>query len=513
MTAEMIPEWFSQGPDAELQVWRSLRSHLSEAWTVWHSLAYPLTISPGKRPGEIDFICAHRDLGVAVIEVKGGVLTFEGGRWFQDGYALKQSPFKQVVAAGGVLKQFLCEKWACKKLPFAMVHLVWFPAVNRVENEPFEAAGCTLYEADLKDPARALERALGSVGGATEKCDCREVLKAVLTPLTRYCAQWQTRRTLADARLLKLTMEQARTLDAFVQFSRLRVRGCAGSGKTVLALRRAYQLVEQGKRVLFLCFNLLLAEHLRGVAKGVEGLKIIAVNDLFQELLGREATGDPDFWHQLARDVKGIAATVAQTSGYNAVIVDEGQDFSPLMWEAVTALVPDAADFIIFYDPRQNIFQRELDAMPTFPWPDAVLTQNCRNTRAVGELLQSYAPHQLTISEDAPTGESPEWYHAETKEALRERLLQVVARLTEKEGVPLGEIVVLGAHARSKMALERVVERYPTMRYFTYRKFKGLEAPVLILLDVDENNPLWNEPARYAAISRAVHKLIVLSLN
>ena len=200
-------------------------------------------------------------------------------------------------------------------------------------------------------------------------------------------------------------------------------------------------------------------------------------------------------------------------AGYDAVIVDEGQDFSPLVWTAVKALVPEKADFIVFYDPAQNIFQRNLSAMPEFPWPEAVLTQNCRNTRSVCTVLKPYAPEGMTISDEAPSGEAPEVYSASSVGALRERLLGVLERLVEVEHIPLSDIVVIGAHAHPKMALEQVDARYPGLKYFTYRKFKGLEAPVLILLDVDEQNPLWDTAARYTAISRAVHKLILLNLH
>ena len=510
--AEMIPEWFAQGPDAELQVWRSLRTHLPAAWTIWHGLAYPLTISPTQTPGEIDFLCSHPDYGVVVIEVKGGQLTFEDGRWFQDGHVLKQSPFRQVTASGTALAHFLCDKWQLASLPFPVVHLVWFPAVSQRADEPFEGVGSTLYADALIDPERAFLKHLKAVSVGPVQLD-NEQLKQALTPLVSYGADWRQRRSLADARLAKLTLEQARTLDAFSQFPRLRVRGCAGSGKTLLALRRTFQLLKQGKRVLLLCFNLLLAAHLRRVAGEMPGLRIEAVNDLFLDLLQRKVTADPEFWHQLARDVVPVAEAFARDAQYDAVIVDEGQDFSPLVWTAVKALVPEQADFIVFYDPAQNIFQRNLSAMPTFPWPEAVLTQNCRNTRAVCTLLKPYAPEGMTISEEAPSGEKPESYTASTVGALRERLLAILERLVEAEQVPLTDIVVMGAHARQKMALELIDARYPTLKYFTYRKFKGLEAPILILLDVDEANPLWDTAARYTAISRAVHKLIILNLN
>lgn len=509
----MLPEWFTQGPAAELLVWRSLRTHLSDEWTVWHHLAYASAQTPTASQGEIDFLCYHPRRGLVLLEVKGGALSFEEGRWFQDGNVLKTSPFQQVAAASAALCAQLSACLSVKKLTFPIVKGVWFPSMMRLEEEPFEAAGLTLYAEDLIRPEAALLHLLGEASTSCEDAPSATQLQAWLSPTTSYTPQWQSRRTLADAQLLKLTMEQARTLDAFTQFPRLRVRGCAGSGKTLLAVRRAFQLIAEGKRVLLLCFNLLLAAHLRKVTGQPNGLRIEAVNDLFLDLLKRTPTADPEFWHDLARDVVPVAEQLAHDAPYDAVIVDEGQDFSPLVWTAVKALIPAQAQFIIFYDPEQNIFQRNLDAMPVFPWPEAVLTRNCRNTRLVCDALAAYAPAQMVVAEDAPTGEAPEEYTAESRTALRSRLLSLLDRLVAREGVPLEEIVVMGAHARNKMHLETVEAHYPALRYFTYRKFKGLEAPILILLDVSDNHPLWDRAARYTAISRAVHKLIILKLN
>lgn len=506
--AGMIPEWFTQGPDVEWQVWRALRQHLPASWTVWHGAM----VQAGAAPAEIDFLCACPGRGLIAIEVKGGQLSVANGVWFQEGRALKQSPYKQVTRAGFALRDYLCAELKCSDLPFPFLKLVWFPAVARPEIEPPEGVGATLYAADLCDPLATFECLLPETPAGL-RMPSTETLQKLLSPMVAYQASWQGRRSLDDARIARLTQEQARTLDAFSHFSRLRVRGCAGSGKTLLALRRAYQLANSGKRVLFLCFNLLLAAHLRRIAGEVKGLRIEAVNDLFLALLGREEDGSPDFWRRLAREVLPAAERFRVEDAPDAVIVDEGQDFSPAVWTAVKALVPEEADFIVFYDPEQNIFQRDLAALPSFPWPDATLTRNCRNTRAVGEVLRLHAPETMVLHEEAPLGEVPEVYSACNRKALRERLMAVLERLLEQEGIPPTDIVLMGAHALQKMSLETVMARFQGLRYFTYRKFKGLEAPVLILIDVDEENPLWDRSARYTAISRAVHKLILLKLK
>lgn len=507
----MIPPYCAHAPEAERAVFRALELRLGPGWTVWHSLAYSALLGNGTE-GEMDFVCCHPRHGLLVVEVKGGTLDFRDGQWFQDGRRLRVSPVEQATRNRHALIHLLRRAFREVPLPFPVAHALWFPFAGPPVREPPEAAGITLYAGDLPAPEPALLRVLAVSRRPCAPMDVAR-LRAILTPSVSYANDWDRRRTLAEARIATLTHEQALAFDAFSRFPRLRVRGCAGSGKTLLALRRAIALSEQGKRVLLLCFNLLLADHLRRLTANRPNLRVQAVNNFFRKLLGREDDGDPEFWHTLARDALPAAKALSKANAYDAVIVDEGQDFSPGVWAAVKALVPEGADFVVFYDPAQNIFRRDLSALPSFPWPEAVLSVNCRNTRAVFEALVPYAPSDVMVFPAAPPGERPEVHAATTREGVRARLRAVLRRLLEKERIPVADIVLMGAHALPGMGLDDVLADAPGLRYFTYRKFKGLEAPVLILIDVSDADPLWDRAARYTAISRAIHKLVILELR
>lgn len=510
--AEMIPPYCTRAPEAERTVFRALELNLGPEWVVWHALAYSALLGSGTE-GEMDFVCCHPRHGLLVVEVKGGTLDFHGGQWFQDGRRLRVSPVEQATRNRHTLLHLLCRVRGVAPLPFPVGHALWLPCADRPAQETPEAAGITLYAADLPSPEPALLRVLGAAGRPCERTIDVARLRGVLSPSVAYRLGWAQRRSLADARIAALTHEQARVFDAFSRFPRLRIRGCAGSGKTLLALRRAMFLAEQGKRVLLLCFNLLLADHLRRLTAHCPNLRALAVNDFLCELLGREDDGDPEFWHTLARDALPAAQALAQAHAYDALIIDEGQDFSPGLWAAIKALVPEDADFMVFYDPAQNIFRRDLSALPSFPWPEAVLTVNCRNTRTVFDALQPYAPSDVEAFPNAPPGEPPEVHVATTREGVRACLRTVLRRLLDEERVPVTDIVLMGAHAAPSMGLDGLLDDIPGLRYFTYRKFKGLEAPVLILLDVSDADPLWDRAARYTAISRAIHKLVILELR
>ena len=66
-----------------------------------------------------------------------------------------------------------------------------------------------------------------------------------------------------EVALIELTEEQGLLLARMGRTPRLAVTGCAGSGKTMLAVEHAKRLAAGGTKVLFVCFNKALQQHLR----------------------------------------------------------------------------------------------------------------------------------------------------------------------------------------------------------------------------------------------------------
>lgn len=511
--AEMIPPVFGRGPACEQQVFRVLETTLSPEWVVWWSLSYSQIAGDVVGGGEIDFVCLHPAHGIVVLEIKGGEIDYRAGQWYQDGRKLPVPPEKQLAKNRHALLHYLKRGLHQSQVTFPVASAVWFPGCSRIKTEPTGLMGLMLYSNDLHHPEAALLNLLARDSHPMSAPIDVDQIKTLLSPTISFQPGWIPRRTLREAQLAKLTQEQATTFDAFSQFPGLRIRGCAGSGKTLLALRHAMSQAAEGKRVLLLCFNLLLADHLKRLTASYPQITTAAVNDFLCDLLKRTPTDSAEFWHQLAYDAVAPAQILAETNPYDTIIVDEGQDFAPRIWKVVKGLVAEKTRLIVFYDPAQNIFCRDLSELPEFPWPEAVLTLNCRNARSVADVLLPYAPNDLRISIDAPSGEPAEFYSATTRKGLRARLNHVLKRLTEEEHIPLQDILLIGAHVVGRMDLGETLAEFPGLRYFTYRKFKGLEAPVLILLDVTDKDPLWNDSAKYTAISRAIHKVIVLNLT
>jgi Nuclease-related domain len=75
-------------------------AELPDDYTVYCNRRWHTSPKKGKpaNPAEADFVVAHPDRGILVVEVKGGRIRYEPGTdsWYSNDERLKQSPFAQV---------------------------------------------------------------------------------------------------------------------------------------------------------------------------------------------------------------------------------------------------------------------------------------------------------------------------------------------------------------------------------------------------------------------------------
>ncbi|KAK0340703.1 hypothetical protein LTR94_029416, partial [Friedmanniomyces endolithicus] len=178
----------------------------------------------------------------------------------------------------------------------------------------------------------------------------------------------------AEANLIVFTAEQIEA------FSRLRAQrggliiGGAGTGKTVLAIARAQQLVKDGFRTLLVCYNELLGAELNGRLGQDTGLTA----GTFHALCLREAqragiaissARDQAWWEDEAPSLLIDACSRNETI-YDAIVVDEGQDFSPIWLDALRCVTRgvEEAPFFVFADPRQDLWRRGWDLAADYPF-------------------------------------------------------------------------------------------------------------------------------------------------
>lgn len=195
----------------------------------------------------------------------------------------------------------------------------------------------------------------------------------------------------------RLTDEQYHILDMLRYQKRVSIAGCAGSGKTLIAAEKAVRLDRAGLRTLIMCHNRFLAGYIRHMVSGT-GVQVIDFMSWVRQLImaGGEAGGDND-WAVYVEPTDAMLsaafdALVESHERYDAIIVDEGQDFRELWWMLIEAAYsyPESGILYIFHDDNQALLPNR-SKYPIMQAPH-MLTKNCRNAGAIFDLVKRFHP-------------------------------------------------------------------------------------------------------------------------
>ena len=219
---------------------------------------------------------------------------------------------------------------------------------------------------------------------------------------------------------------------------------------------------------------------------------------------------------------------------FDAVVVDEGQDFMPAWWDTVELINkrPTEGPLYIFFDPDQQIFQATPASMPDLGTP-CLLPVNCRNTERIANRCGKILGKIIPVNRGAPEGKAPRLVEAPNSEQqIKEVEKQIKEWMTPSTGLKSNQVAVVtrGKVQNSSLAGVRSLAGQPVTENLSewrsgagilltslYR-FKGLETDALILSDVvrpdPEAVPAGFRPQHfYVACSRAKHLLTIVSLS
>lgn len=223
-----------------------------------------------------------------------------------------------------------------------------------------------------------------------------------------------------------------------------RVKGPAGSGKSVVLAAKASSLAAQGKHTLVVSFNITLLNYLRDLSVRHEASRRVIRRQIdflnFHNWCKRvcHETGNIDAYKRLwasssvgeelqAEPVlsEGLPALVqrlylendAQSAlpKYDAILVDEGQDFRPSWWQTLRLALKEGGEMVLVADKTQNIYATAAawteDTMSNagFRGPWSELKISYRLPPAVIPLVSKFAEEFLTNEEiDIPEVEQHE---------------------------------------------------------------------------------------------------------
>jgi len=296
----------------------------------------------------------------------------------------------------------------------------------------------------------------------------------------------------------------------------------------VLALEQARQLSagrqgRQPQRVALLCYSIGLAEHLKRECASWGRRERPAFVGTFHEF-GRQ-WGAPDgnrtdseFWEsELPRLMGDLALDLPDGQKYDAVVVDEAQDFADAWWTPVLRSLRDEDEggLFVYSDENQRIFARF--GRPPVALVPLVLDHNLRNTRQIHDCFGPLAPSRMY----AVGGDGPEVRFVPSAPDEAESAADDVVDELLEEGWGPGRVALLTTGRRHPVQVERT-EHHGQEGY--WRSFwdaedvfyghvlgcKGLERTAVILC-VNEDEPKGRAAERlYVGMSRATDLLVVV---
>jgi len=551
--AQLFPQWLPEsikkdpGKRAEILVYEKLAKQLTDKWLVFYGAAIKWKDSYGVHDGETEFVVAHPNLGVLFIEVKGGSITREGNSWYTTWLSelgkpieqrirnpLSKNPYTQVTDSAKKYKrkvQGILKQKGISTINFEFATAVCFPDIE-ISNKEFLGTDAlrelTLDRNDLDNLQVRLYEILNSYKGQNGIPPAQNELDVLKQILAR---DWEFDSFLGyqiedvEKKRRDLTEEQFHLLYDIQDNPKMLIRGCAGSGKTLLAAKKANQLASQGQKVLLTCFNENLAKWLRSSVFNHSNIRI----SHFHEFCSQEGKNSKDAYLPPSASLAGVdedtyfkkimpdaleVAAIENNINFDAIIVDEGQDFETSWLDVLQGLVKDKSNgtFYIFYDDNQRIYNH---ANIPYSWPKHRLSRNMRNTDQIFEYVQKYYHQPDSIISSGLLG--PEPRHVNLQDYTSEcEAVQDVISILQQQKISLANIAILTPRCKDDSAWSK-----PEMRKGKYKfvwnletfkneiaccsiySFKGLEKHVILLTELGYINSSIADELLYVGISRA----------
>lgn len=352
------------------------------------------------------------------------------------------------------------------------------------------------------------------------------------------------------------------------------LKGVAGSGKTlVLACRAKYlKTIYPDYKILVVCYNNSLCNHLRqmfgddfnekievlnfhSLVKSVTNTKLfILKNEKQAEYNSRVGNILIDHLEQNKID---------QANLYDAILIDEGQDFAQEWIIGLSKLVKAETNNILFcYDPAQNIFNRKKPSWRSVGLQvqgkkPVELLKCYRNTKEILDVAKEFLNPQLLDNlqdsdeydrvldpdtDECQTGEYPSIYHENDVRNLADLIARKIRQLL-KSNMAARDIAVLQVKSAEYdifvAALKEKLTAYcpdveldfifssadkkalnlqkNSIKIMNVESSKGLEFPHVFFIGLDymprlgENRDVDSErKLAYVGMTRAQNKLFIL---
>lgn len=542
--------------------------------------AWEIYIQPhlnGLRP---DFVLLNPHVGVCVIEVKdwnldampyyvnrrdNGLKELYAKR---DGRSFRvDNPFTKIKRYKDAIFNIYCPRLQDRFGYAAIVGSIVFPFASRERLLPLQEAFLNSEEAKKSAewwPVGGMDE-LSSAGLSVILPILRRDRHNLMTPaIADDLRGWLVEPDFATTQRMPLELDKNQRVlaDTRTESGYRRIKGPAGSGKSLVLAARAAKLAGEGKTVLIVTFNMTLWHYIRDlVARGstargwMEFVKFAHFHEWCKDICMEAGLQDEyaslmkpvakimdlglaprEEQKRLAPILKPImdvglprlaqqAASSDATEKYDAVLVDEGQDYLPLWWNALRGICKINGEMLLVADATQDVYGTASnwteDAMTGAGFPGgrwAQLSVGYRLPPAALDLARKFAgcflPRETT---DLPQPEQGSlqlfpsevrWIQSTEQDAMRSCVDAILSmmRTTGKSSanaditflandIDLGLSVVeeldsYGVRSAHTFARDKRVQNRLKMAFYlgdarikatTFHSFKGWEARLLVM--------------------------------
>jgi hypothetical protein len=498
--------------------YNALREQLEERYHVFYSIRWIDKDTNGVRlDSECDFLVFDPSFGFITIEVKGGSnIDIEGDKWVlieeYKGYepskrVLKCSPFKQAEKSMRHFHDYF-EKEYNQQFKGTYGYAAAFPSFKI--NTNLEHNSIPDITIDLRD-MNSLSEKINNIFHYWKKT-LNIVIPFSSEQKSKFIDTIHKRISLSAAagalipikkkEFDKIDFVQDSVIDMLSNYRKAQIIGGAGTGKTYIAAKKALRCWTYGYKTLYLSCNYELTRY-----------------------VARNLIKNEEIQCKTYQEISHVSDT------FDAIIIDEGQDFNTAMAEEVKLHLEDNEKSILYVlsDQEQNIFSTHYNDNFDIELPPFILRYNIRNT---GEIYD-YAKKTTNLGKETIAnslqGVKPEIIETYTQNQAVSELNFIINKLLNDEDVSNKSLVIIADsdYSHSILAKEKYIGKYKIsfndlcdtnfdeICFKTIDEFKGLEADVVIYLknkytDLPETETMKYRD--YVALTRARYYLYVLSI-
>ncbi len=570
--ARMIPPTIGDdAPPGEHAVFAAMQQ-APDDWVVFHSLEIAKHVSQVQGEADFVVIAPGHGVLVIEVKSHESIEADGHGRWrYGNRDWTTRSPFEQASGAQHSIIEYLESKGA-GPVGYPIFHAAWLTQLSKSKFAPSigwhewqlldaaDLAGERAPGAIIRALTKASEHLAETIGGyrrVAGQPDASHTAKVteLLTPRFQVELSAKELARRREHEQATFTADQVRILDVVGSNPRLLVEGPAGSGKTWVAAEAARRASDSGKRTLVVVFNRLIEAKLADLCG--EGIEVRRIHSLMAQVVDRHAgkneaqrklaSGRVEAdWYDVTLPEQALEAALELGPQFDYLVVDEAQDVALEQYlDVLDALMVgglEKAPVFITGDFDHQVIYRRHEAVDKDEAPDARATvlrripglvtlqlrSNVRTTpevaRFVAELIGEptlYSEHRRTDDDQVSVER-----HTITTMAEQQALLADAVERILSEPFTVRELVILSPYARERSAAgqaladrtadSRLTSRLGTgiddatrIRWGSIHEFKGLEAPAVILTDVDLSKG-YHCDLLYVGASRATDRLVVL---